>query len=199
MSSGCHMARVRRTPTKRASLGLPFPAEVTVKTSRTAMLALLALGTFVAATPALASTSTVRVGSFYFEDATTGDGRVLINKGDQITFRFEGTQTHTATVEGMFSSGARSSNDTYTTPPLTIAGTFTLYCEVHGAAQHSTRLVIRDPASPTPAPPPSPSARPSPSSKPTPSPTRKPSPRPTRTPAPSPTSAPPPSRTSAPS
>src|SRR4051794_12579962 len=134
MSSGCHMDRVRRTPTKRAWLGLPCPAEVSVTTSRMTAMALLAAGALVAATPALATTSTVRVGSFYFEDASTGDGRVVVNKGDQITFRFEGSTRHTATVNGMFASGDHSSNETYMTPALTQPGTYTLYCEVHGAS-----------------------------------------------------------------
>ena len=165
---------------------------MTSRRTALAMLAALAVGV---STPALASTVQVRVGPYYFEDASSGDGRVVVNKGDQITFRFEGPAGHTATVAGMFASGVHSSNETYTTPALTRVGSYTLYCEVHGAAQHSTRLVIRDPAapsrspSPTAKPSPKPSPRLSPKASPTPSP--RPSPRPTASPSPQPSPSPP--------
>lgn len=170
-----------------------------------------AAGLGLLATPALSATQGVRVGSFYFEDASAGDGRVVIDQGDRITFTFEGGAQHTATVDGQFDSGARSDGQTYTTSALTRAGTFTLFCRVHGASRHSTSLVVR--ATSSPAPSPSPAASPAPSAPPAPSPKASP---PRRSPpsatattaaprtAPSPTAAPAagspaPTRTAAPS
>jgi plastocyanin len=140
-------------------------------------IATCGIGVIVAAAalalPVAAATQGVRVGSFYFEDSTSGDGRVTVDQGDRITFTFEGATQHTATVDGMFNSDVKSGGQTYTTATLTRAGTFTLYCQVHGAAQHATNLVIR----PTAAPAPSPT-------------TARPSPAPSRATAPAPTPKP---------
>lgn len=106
---------------------------------------------------ALASQVSVAVGSFYFEDSTVGDGKIVVNQGDRITFVFQGNAQHTATVNGMFDSQRKGGGDTYTTGTLTTAGTFSLYCGVHGAARHSSTLIIKSTstASATPAPQPS--------------------------------------------
>ena len=174
------------------------------------------LAVVVVALPAAAVTRGVRVGSFYFEDSSSGDGQVVVAQGDRITFSFEDSQ-HTATVDGMFDSGVKGSGESYTTGTLTRPGTFTLYCQVHGATRHGTTLVIRATASPSPSPTSaqpspsptkakpsptptrSPSARPSPSATPTPRPTPSPSPTPsaTRSPSPSPSATPTPSATAA--
>ena len=164
---------------------------------RTAVVA-TALGVGAAwVVPSSAATQGVRVGSFYFEDASAGDGRVVVDAGDRITFTFEGQSQHTATVDGVFDSGRRSAPQTYTTSALTRAGTYTLYCAVHGAANHGTSLVVRGTAaSPSPSPSPAPvvSPRPSPSVQPTrtaaaaPTPTRT-SPRASAAPSPTPSPA----------
>src|SRR3954465_1858696 len=104
------------------------------------------------ALPAAAATSTVRVGSYYFKDATPADNQVVVTAGDRITFLFEGKEQHTATVDRMFTSGTKSPGQRYTTPALTRVGTFTLYCQVHGAPRHGTVLVVRRKPSPSPAP-----------------------------------------------
>jgi hypothetical protein len=138
----------------------------------------------------------VRVGSYYFEDATRGDGRVVVAAGDRITFSIEGKAQHTATVDGWFSSGRRSPGQRWTTPALTRLGTFTLYCQVHGAPRHGTVLVVRRAAAPSPSstrkpPSPAPSRAPSPTpAPPSPSPSAAPSesPSPTARPSFAPTS-----------
>jgi plastocyanin len=148
------------------------------------------------ATPAVGATQGVRVGSFYFEDDSAGDGRVVVDQGDRIRFTFEGGAQHTATVDGLFDSDARSSGQTYTTAALTRAGTYTLFCRIHGASRHGTTLVVRATAAPSPTPPRSPSARPSPSPKPRPS---KPGPAPSPAPVPAATSPAPAPTAAAPS
>ena len=141
-------------------------------------LALLAALVLLPALPAAAATQTVRVGSFYFDDASAGDSRVVVDQGDRITFTFEGSSTHTATVDGLFDSGDKSAGETYTTMALMQAGTYDLFCKVHGPEQHGARLVVR----PTNGPAPSPS-RAAASPSPAPSPVRSvaPSPAPVRT------------------
>lgn len=98
--------------------------------------------------PALAQVRGVTVGSFYFEDASEGDGQVVVDVGDQITFTLSGRNSHSATVEGLFDSGRRSDGQTFTTGALTRAGTYTLFCTVHGESRHSTTLVVRKAAQP---------------------------------------------------
>lgn len=112
--------------------------------------------------PASAQTRVVEVDSFFFEDDTRGDGKIVVDKGDEILFRFGGTNEHSATVTGMFDSGVKSGGMTFTTGPLMRAGTFTLFCTEHGAQQHGSTLIVRGAGS-------TPSATPRPTSaKPTP-------------------------------
>lgn len=123
-----------------------------MKHTLAALTVLMALGLgMVLAGPASAGVDTVHVGSFYFEDATVGDGKVVVNQGDQITFVFDTKNTpHTATVDGQFDSGKKSSPQTYTTAPLLKAGTFVLYCTVH--PEHRTTLVVQSTSAPSPSP-----------------------------------------------
>jgi plastocyanin len=163
-----------------------------------AALGLLAVLT-AASLPAAAVTRGVRVGSYYFEDSSAGDGQVVVSQGDGITFTFEGDTQHTATVDGMFDSAVKNPGQTYTTGALMRPGTFTLYCQFHGAARHSTILVIRQAASPSPSPT---KARPSPSRTAAPAPARSATTKPSRTPSSSPratAASPSPSRSPSPS
>ncbi len=124
------------------------------------MLVVLGLGLLSSAS---AAERTVVVDSFFFEDSSTGDGRVVVDQGDTIAFRFAGNNEHSATVTGLFDSGVKSGGQTFVTDALMRAGTYSLFCTEHGAQTHGTTLVVRGPAGQ------SPSATPRPSSaKPTP-------------------------------
>lgn len=106
----------------------------------------------VAATAALssvvfASVNDVRLGNFYYEDATVGDGKIEIRQGDQLRFITEdngpGTP-HTVEVDELgIHSGGLSTGQTYTTPVINQTGTFTLYCKFHENRGHVTTLVVR--------------------------------------------------------
>lgn len=141
-------------------------------------LALIAAVVLLPALPATAATQGVRVGSFYFDAASAGDNRVVVDVGDRIAFTFEGRSAHTATVDGLFDSGDRSAGETYTTMALMQAGTYDLYCKVHGPQQHGARLLVRPAGGPSPSP-----SRAAASPSPAPSPVRSvaPSPAPVRT------------------
>lgn len=102
--------------------------------TRRAVLAAAAL-LLVSAGLALAATVSVRVGNFYFEDATVGDGRIVANVGDRLRFVVEdnGNGTpHSVEVDELgIHSGSLARGDVYTTPQLSKAGTFPLYCRPH--------------------------------------------------------------------
>jgi plastocyanin len=152
-----------------------------VRATALAVAGLALAGAASLALPAHAATRDVHVGSYYFEDASKGDGRVVVDQGDRITFTWdEPAPPHTATVDGMFDSGEHVTPQTYTTSRLTKPGTYTLYCRVHGAARHHASLVVRGKGSATPTP--SPSTRPSPSPSRTASPAASPTPSPVASP-----------------
>jgi plastocyanin len=135
-------------------------------------LVLLVVLGFLPARSVLAATPTVHVGSYYFEDATVGDGQVVASTGDRLRFVFDdsgsGGRRHTATVAEIpgFDSGAQPKGATWTSPVLTQPGTYRLFCRVHQNApnNHFTTLVVTGPAI-TPAPT---SAAPKPTPGPTP-------------------------------
>lgn len=100
-----------------------------------------------ASPPADASLREVAVGNFYFEDSTTGDGRVEAVQGDQLRFTvYDGGPgtPHTVEVDELgIHSGSLASGETYTTPPLSTPGTFVLYCRPHVNRGHRAELVVR--------------------------------------------------------
>lgn len=106
--------------------------------------------------PAVAATRTVTVDSFFFEDDSRGDGRIVVDQGDKTSFQFQGNNQHSATVDGLFDSGVKQGGQSFTTGALTRAGTYVLYCSVHGPRQHGSTLIVRagagQPSSPAPKP-----------------------------------------------
>jgi plastocyanin len=128
----------------------------------------------------LASTISIRVGSFYFEDATQGDGRIVANVGDRLRFVVEdnGNGTpHSVEVDELgIHSGSLAKGDVYTTPQLSRPGSFLLYCRLHIKRGHKTTLVVVG-STQTPAP----TRAPTPA--PTKAPAKAPNPTPTRTPS----------------
>jgi plastocyanin len=128
-----------------------------------------------------AATIAVRTGSYYFEDATVGDGKIVAQVGDRLQFLTEdggrGTP-HTVEVDELgIHSGALGTSSTYTTPVLSQPGTFFLYCKPHQNKGHHASLIVLANATPTPT------------NAPTAVLTNTPTPAPTnaRTPAPTPT------------
>jgi plastocyanin len=136
-----------------------------------------------------AATITVHTGSYYFEDATVGDGKIVASVGDRLQFLIEdggrGTP-HTVEIDELgIHSGALGTSSTYTTPVLIQPGTFLLYCKPHQNKGHYTNLVVLAAATPAPTNAPTPV----PTSAPTPAPTNVPTAAPTNTRTPVPTSS----------
>ncbi len=119
---------------------------------------------------AVAATRDVNVGSFYFEDATVGDGRINAQTGDRLRFIGDDAggagKPHTVeSTELGWSSGALGKGVTWTSPILTTPGTYRIFCQFHWRSQnHETVLVVTGTAI-------------------TPAPTQKATPRPTASPA----------------
>lgn len=98
------------------------------------------------AAPALAGVVNVSVGSYFYEDATVGDGQVVINAGDQLQFTFvdggKGTP-HTVEIDELgIHSGAVGTGNSFTTGAITQPGTYVLYCKPHRNRGHITTLVV---------------------------------------------------------
>ena len=118
-----------------------------IRVRPTLVAVVLAITSAVAiAAPALAALVNVSVGSYFYEDATVGDGQVVINAGDQLKFTFvdggKGTP-HTVEIDELgIHSGAVGTGNTFTTGAITQPGTYVLYCKPHRNRGHETTLVV---------------------------------------------------------
>lgn len=113
-----------------------------------------------------AATITVRTGSYYFEDATVGDGQIVASVGDRLQFLIEDSgkgTPHTIESDALgIHSGPLTTNTTYTTPVLSQPGTFYFYCKPHENKGHHTNVVVLGNATATSTPAPAPTAPPTP-------------------------------------
>jgi plastocyanin len=106
------------------------------------VLALVGALSVVLATQAFAASS-IRVGDNYFV-RSSGVPTVTVKKGSTVTWRFAGNNLHNVVVRSgpaKFRSGARSSG-TFKRR-LTRAGTYRIYCSIHGATDQSMKLVVK--------------------------------------------------------
>jgi plastocyanin len=106
------------------------------------VLALVGAVFAIVATQAFGASS-IRVGDNYFVRAS-GVPTVTVKKGSTVTWRFAGRNLHTVVVSSgpaKFHSGAKSSG-TYK-KKLTRAGTYRIYCSIHGRADQSMKLVVK--------------------------------------------------------
>ena len=104
-------------------------------------VALAAVAAF--AVPALAATRSVKVDdNYYVRDR--GVPTVTARRNDTVVWRFVGRSAHTVTVRSgpaRFSSPVRTSGRYR--KRLTRAGTYRIYCRIHGARDQSMVLRVR--------------------------------------------------------
>jgi plastocyanin len=96
-----------------------------------------------AAVPALAATKKVSVGDNWFV-RKSGVPTVTVNKGDKVTWVWNGKSVHNVTVTkgpAKFKSGSMTSGRY--SKKVSRAGTYTIICTVHGASDQSMKLVVR--------------------------------------------------------
>jgi plastocyanin len=107
------------------------------------VLGLVAAVLAILATQAFAAGRSIKVGDDYFVRAS-GVPTITVKKGTTVTWRFAGRNLHTVVVSSgpvKFRSGAKSSG-TYR-KKLTRAGTYRIYCSIHGRANQSMKLVVK--------------------------------------------------------
>ena len=95
------------------------------------------------AIPALAATKNVKVGDNYFV-RDGGVPTVTVKKNDTVRWSFAGERPHNVTVKSgpvKFRSPNKSSG-TYK-KKMTRAGTYVLYCTIHGQSDQSMKLRVR--------------------------------------------------------
>jgi plastocyanin len=111
---------------------------------RKALVAALVAGLLVSAvTPAFAATTKVKVGDNYYVRAR-GVPTVTVSKGTKVTWVWRGKSLHNVTVKSgpaKFRSSSRTSGSF--SKKVTRAGTYTIFCTVHGASDQSMKLVVR--------------------------------------------------------
>ena len=96
------------------------------------------------AIPALAATKSVKVGDDWFVRSSDGAvPTVTIKRNDTVRWQFVGGDDHTVSVKSgpmKFSSPAKQSG-TYA-KKITKAGTYRIYCKVHGLGSQSMKLKV---------------------------------------------------------
>jgi plastocyanin len=103
---------------------------------------------------ASAVTHQATIANYYYEDDAQHDQtKIVVHQGDQITFtvRQAAVPGHTVDIDAYnIHSPNLNLGQTFTTPPLTKAGNFYLYCRPHEDRGHHTRLVVLATATPAP-------------------------------------------------
>ncbi|MDP9294645.1 MAG: hypothetical protein M3O90_09530 [Actinomycetota bacterium] len=95
------------------------------------------------AASALAATVSVKVGDNYYV-RSRGVPTVTVSRNTTVVWRFKGVQAHNVTVSrgpAKFRSKTKSSGTYRHT--VTRAGTYTIYCSIHGAPDQKMKLVVR--------------------------------------------------------
>jgi plastocyanin len=95
------------------------------------------------ATPALAATKNVRVGDNWFV-RSSGTPTVTVSKGTKVKWNFDGKNPHNVTVKSgpaKFRSSTKASGSF--SRKVSKAGTYSIFCSVHGASDQSMKLVVR--------------------------------------------------------
>jgi plastocyanin len=107
------------------------------------VLAVLACLSATTAT-ALAATRTVAVGDNWYVKASPNNPTVSVKRGDTVVWRFRGQAPHNVAVTkgpARFRSPIKRSG-TYS-KRVTRAGTYTIICTIHGAADQRMTLRVR--------------------------------------------------------
>ena len=107
------------------------------------VLALVGAVFAILATQAFAASRTIRVGDNYFV-RSHGVPTVTVKKGTTVKWSFRGHNVHTVVVSSgpaKFRSGARSKG-TFS-KKVTRAGTYRIYCSIHGRSDQSMKLVVK--------------------------------------------------------
>jgi plastocyanin len=107
------------------------------------LLAAAAASVAVFAVPALAATKSVKVGDNYYVRAK-GTPTVTVKRGDTVKWTFQGRSPHDVAVSSgpvRFKSAVKSSGSF--SRRMTRAGTYRIFCSIHGASDQKMVLKVR--------------------------------------------------------
>jgi len=109
----------------------------------TLALALAAALLAVLATVAVAATTRIKIGDNYFVHKG-GRPTVTVSRGDTVRWVWKGKNIHNVTVRsGPVKFGSRTQKKGTYARRLTRAGTYVIYCTVHGYPTQTMTLVVR--------------------------------------------------------
>jgi plastocyanin len=107
------------------------------------VLALVGAVFAILASQAFAASRSIKVGDNYFV-RSHGVPTVTVKKGSTVKWEFKGHNVHTVVVSSgpsKFRSSAKSKGSF--SKKLTRAGTYRIYCSIHGAGDQSMKLVVK--------------------------------------------------------
>lgn len=111
------------------------------------VLAAVAVTAAAVAVPAFAATKNVKVGntgtSDWFISKAKNHGTVTAKVGDTVKWTWAGTFPHNVTVKsGPAKFHSKTQKKGTYSEKITKAGTYTIFCSVHGAAKQSMKLKV---------------------------------------------------------
>ena len=106
------------------------------------LLTVAATAAAAVAVPALAATKSVKVGDNYFV-RSSGVPTVTVKKNDTVRWNFAGERLHNVKVKsGPVKFGSPDKTSGTYRKKMTRAGTYVLYCSIHGQSDQSMKLRV---------------------------------------------------------
>lgn len=107
------------------------------------VLATVLVATAAIAAPALAATKTVKIGDIWFISKAKNHGTVTAKVGDTVKWVWVGSFPHNVTVSsGPAKFKSKTQKKGTFSRKITKAGTYKIYCTVHGAKAQSMILKV---------------------------------------------------------
>jgi plastocyanin len=107
------------------------------------VLATVAISTAVIAVPAMAATTSVKIGDIYFISKAKNHGTVTAKVGDTVKWTWTGKFPHNVTVKsGPTKFHSKTQKKGTFSRKITKAGTYKIFCSVHGAKAQSMTLKV---------------------------------------------------------
>ncbi|HZB75931.1 MAG TPA: plastocyanin/azurin family copper-binding protein [Solirubrobacteraceae bacterium] len=107
------------------------------------LVPVLAVATLAAAVPAALSARDVTIGDNYFV-RPSGVPTVTVSKGTTVRWVWQGRSRHNVKVtQGPRKFGSSTKRTGTYSHKMTVRGTYTLICTVHGASDQKMKLVVK--------------------------------------------------------
>jgi plastocyanin len=108
------------------------------------VLATVAVSTAALAVPAFAATKSVKIGDIFYVKKGAKNPKVTAAKNDTVKWTWTGKFPHNVTVKsGPVKFHSKTQKSGTFSKKITKAGTYKIYCTVHGAAAQSMTLIVK--------------------------------------------------------